>query len=400
MNNISTELATALVQGLSIDEIIRQELQTSINLLLKSELTEFLQYEAYDVSGYNSGNSRNGYYKRTLKTKYGEVNLDIPRDRNGDFEQQTIPSYKRRTDDLETTILQLYRTGITTSEIATLIEKMYGHAYSKGTISNISKTMQEHVDAFHKRQVNESYVVIFGDSTFLPLRRDTVAKEAVHILVGITAEGNKEIIDYRIFPTESSANYREMLVDLRERGCKEVLMFVTDGLTGIRDACLEVYPKALHQSCWVHVQRNIAKLVRQTDRQEIADLVKEIYTCNSKATAMIKRDEVCNKIAKRYQKVVDKLCDDNESLFSFYLFPPAIRSSVYTTNIIEGINKQLKRNTKKKEQFPNEDALDRVVYNYVMDFNGKSSTRLHGGFRESEEEIIKLFEETYGTSED
>lgn len=133
------------------------------------------------------------------------------------------PPYSRRTDDLETTILQLYSKGITTSEIADLIEKMYGHAYSSQTISNITQCVEEQVEAYHQRPLAKRYVEIYGDATYLSVRRDTVAKEALHILIGITPQGHKEVVDYRLFPQESAANYREMLEDIKERGCGEVL---------------------------------------------------------------------------------------------------------------------------------------------------------------------------------
>lgn len=155
MPNSNTELYKALLSGSSIDEIIRKEIEDTINLLLKTELTSFLDYEPYDPIVYNSGNSRNGSYSRNLKTKYGEITVEISRDRNGEFKQHTITPYKRNTDDLEATILHLYSKGITTSEIADLIEKMYGHAYSKQTISNITKTMENHVKEFHERQLNK-----------------------------------------------------------------------------------------------------------------------------------------------------------------------------------------------------------------------------------------------------
>ena len=177
MSNFNTELIKALSQGISIDEIVRLEIETVVNQLLLTELTEFLDYEKYDVIGYNSGNSRNGYYSRTLDTKYGKINIEIPRDRNGEFKQQTVPAYDRRTDSLETTILQLYSHGVTTSEIADLIEKMYGHAYRKQTISNITKAVEVNVDAFHQRPFSKRYIALYCDATMINVRRDSVLKK-------------------------------------------------------------------------------------------------------------------------------------------------------------------------------------------------------------------------------
>lgn len=244
MPNSNTELYKALLSGSSIDEIIRKEIEDTINLLLKTELTSFLDYEPYDPIVYNSGNSRNGSYSRNLKTKYGEITVEISRDRNGEFKQHTITPYKHNTDDLEATILHLYSKGITTSEIADLIEKMYGYAYSKQIISNITKTMENHVKEFHERPLNKQYVVVYMDATMLNVRRDSVSKEAVHILVGITKEGYKEVLDFGIYPSESCENYKEMLQSIQKRGCSEILLFVSDGLTGIKDACLCVFSKA------------------------------------------------------------------------------------------------------------------------------------------------------------
>lgn len=161
--------------------------------------------------GYNSGNSRNGYNSRTLDIKYGEISVTVPRVRNGEFNQQTIPAYDRRTDSFETTILQLYSKGGTTSEIADLIEKMYGHAYSRQTISYITKAVEINVEVFHNRTFSKRYVALFCDATMINVRRGTVAKEAIHIIIGITKKGHKDILDYRVYPHEGPSNYTDML---------------------------------------------------------------------------------------------------------------------------------------------------------------------------------------------
>lgn len=394
MTNFNTELYTALAQGISLDTFIRSELEIAMNQLLQTELTVFLDYERYDPIGYNSGNSRNGNYTRTVKTKYGEVCLTIPRDRNGDFNQQTIPPYKRQTDDLETTILQLYSKGITTSEIADLIEKMYGHAYTPQTVSYITQAIETSVDEFHKRLLSKRYLAVYGDSTYLNVRRDSVSKEALHILIGITPEGYKEVLDYRIYPQESADNYREMLKDIQMRGCEEVLLFITDGLTGIRDACLEVYPKAMHQTCWVHLQRNVSRLVRAKDRKEILEQLKPVYQATEKSVAIDLLENFKASIKKRYPKVV-AMFDKNKSLFEFLDFPRQIQRSLYTTNLIEGFNKHLKRYTRRKEQFPNEASLDRFVCSQVIEYNHKGIRRIHKGFDIVQSEIETLFEEKY-----
>ncbi|MDF9825635.1 IS256 family transposase, partial [Breznakia sp. PM6-1] len=331
---------------------------------------------------------------RDLETKYGTIKVEIPRDRNGEFTQQTIQPYVRRTDDLETAILHLYSKGVTTAEIADLIEKMYGHAYSPATISNITMAVEEHVQAFHSRKLNKRYSVVYGDATMINVRRDSVSKEALHILIGITHEGTKEVLDYQLYPQESSENYKEMLEDIKQRGTKEILLFVTDGLTGLANACLDVYPKAKHQACWVHVQRSVSRNVRAKDKREVLDDLKPVYRAKDEVEARNHLEAFKDKYRSRYPKVIKSLAD-NQSLFSFYEFPEAIRSSLYTTNLIEGMNKQLKRNTKRKEQFPNEDSLDRFVCDYMMDYNRRFSTRIHKGFGLVQAEINDMFDKRY-----
>lgn len=394
MSNFNTDIFKSLSQGISIEEIIRLEIEEVVNQLLLNELTIFLDYEKHDVIGYNSGNSRNGFYSRKLLTKYGEISIKMPRDRNGEFKQQTVPTYDRRTDSLETTVLQLYSRGVTTSEIADLIEKMYGHAYTKQTISNITKAVEVNVDAFHNRKFNKRYVALYCDATMLNVRRDTVAREALHIIIGITEEGHKDVLDYRLYPHEAASNYTDMLQDLYERGLEEVLIIISDGLIGIKEACLKVYPKADHQTCWVHIQRNIAKLVRATDRKEIMNAVKPLYQSQNLESANSEFNNLKDTIGKKYPKVI-KLLETNESLFSFYKYPMQIRRSIYTTNLVEGLNKQLKRQTKKKEQFPNEESLERFVCNYFLDYNARLGTRIHIGFGEVTMEINELFNDRY-----
>jgi len=391
MSNLNTKLLSALLKEESVDEVFRSELETAVNELLTTELTAFLNYEKHDPAGYNSGNSRNGYYNRILHSRFGDLNISIPRDRNGEFSNKTIPPYQRNTDDLETTIIQLYKKGITTREISDLIEKMYGHYYTPQTISNITKVVQNQVNEFHNRPVSKRYVVLYCDATYLNVRRDSVAKEALHIIIGITPEGNKEVLDYALYPTESASNYKDMLIGLRERGLEQVLLFVTDGLTGFREACLEAFPKAKHQSCWTHIARNVMKHVRSKDKKTVMDDLKQVYNARSVETAKNILYDFLSKYQSIYPKIVSILSDIT-SLFSFYEFPASIRRSIYTTNLIENFNKNLKRGTKRKEQFPNEDSLDRFVCSNCIDYNQKFGRRIHKGFGMVQAELYEMFE--------
>jgi transposase-like protein len=390
MNDFTTELLKTLLEGKNITEIFRYHVESAVNQLLQYELREFLDYDKYDRKGFNSGNSRNGYYERTLKTEYGDLLLRIPRDRNGEFENQTLTPYKRQNDTVESMIIHLYSNGMTTEEISRIIEKMYGHHYTKQTVSNITAAVVGDIHAFNQRELSKRYAVIYLDATHIPVRRDTVTKEALYFALGITPEGYKEILSYSLFPTESAHNWEIVLSDLRARGVEESLLFVTDGLVGIKDSISNVYPKARHQSCWVHLSRNVAHAVRVKDRSEVLNDLKTVYTQDTLKDANEALKMFIETWDKRYPKVTEKL-KNNPSLFTFLSFPKPIRASIYTTNLIEGFNKHLKRYTKRKEQFPNEDSLIRFISTYAGDYNQRFQMRIHKGFKLVTAELNEMF---------
>ncbi|HGF7103212.1 TPA: IS256 family transposase [Enterococcus faecium] len=389
MPNFTTEIMETLINKGDLDELFRCHLELAVNSLLQAELTAFLDYEKYDRAGFNSGNSRNGNYSRSFRTEYGELNLVIPRDRNGKFSQQTLPAYKRTNDSLETTIIQLFQKGITMSEISELIEKMYGHHYTPQTISNMTKIVSEDIIAFKERSLESRYSVIFMDATHIPLKRQTVSKEAVYIVIGIRLDGTKEVLGFSLAPTESAYVWKEILQDLKDRGLKEVLLVVTDGLSGINDSIHSVYPNAKFQQCCVHISRNIAHKVRVSDRQEICSDFKLVYQASSKEEANNQIRFMIDKWKKQYPRVVKLLM--NPAILTFYNFPPSIRRTIYSTNLIEGFNKQLKKYTKRKEQFPNEESLERFLVSQFNNYNQKFLCRVHKGFKEIHDTLESMF---------
>ena len=389
MTNFTTEIMETLINKGDLDDLFRRHLELAINTLLQAELTAFLDYEKYDRTGFNSGNSRNGNYSRSFKTEYGELNLAIPRDRNGEFSQQTLPAYKRSNDSLETTIIQLFQKGITMSEISELIEKMYGHYYTPQTISNITQIVSEDVVAFKERSLESQYSIIFMDATHIPLKRQTVSKEAVYIVIGIRLDGTKEVLGFSIAPTESSYVWKEILQDLKDRGLEEVLLVVTDGLSGIDDSIHSIYPNAQFQQCCVDISRNIAHKVRVSDRQEVCNDFKLVYQAASKEEAMNQISFMIDKWKKQYPRVVKLLM--NPAILTFYNFPPSIRRTIYSTNLIEGFNKQLKKYTKRKEQFPNEESLERFLVSQFNNYNQKFLCRIHKGFKEIQDTLESMF---------
>lgn len=391
MNNLTTDILQTLATKGDLNELFRSHLELAVNTLLRTELTAFLDYEKYDRIGFHSGNSRNGSYDRTVKTEYGELHLQIPRDRNGEFKQQTLPAYKRTNGTLEETVIHLFQKGITMSEIADLIEKMYGHHYTPQTMSNMTKVFTEEVSAFKKRKLNSHYAVIYLDATYIPLKRKTVEKEAIHIAVGIRPDGAKEVLGYAIAPNESTVTWKEILEDLSDRGVNDVLLFVTDGLKGIKDTIHHVFPQAAYQHCCVHVSRNISSKVRVADRKEICEDFKTIYQADSRETALEARLAFTEKWRSSYSKLAKSILE-NDNLLTFYDFPLSIRRSLYSTNLIESFNKQIKKYSRRKEQFQNEESMDRFLVSRFDTYNHKFLTRIHRGFQQAEAELEKMFE--------
>ncbi|MFP7171966.1 IS256 family transposase [Terribacillus halophilus] len=390
MNHFTSDIIQALVKKEDITEIFRSHLESAVNTLLQTELTAFLDYEKYDRLGFHSGNSRNGSYSRTLKTEYGELEISIPRDRNGEFKQQTIAPYKRTNDTLESFVIHMFQKGVTMSEISHLIERMYGHHYTPQTISNMTKAMEEEVDAFRQRKLSDRYVCVYLDATFLPVKRDTVSREAVYIAVGIREDGSKEVLAYTIAPTESAYVWKELIEDIQTRGVEEVLLFISDGLKGIKASIHAVFPKAKYQTCFVHVSRNIAHKVRVSDRKEICEDLKILYRADDKDSAEEALEAFIEKWKKSYSKITQSL-QANQDLFTFYDFPKSIRKSIYSTNLIESFNKKIKKYSKRKEQFPNEASLDRFLVTQFEEYNQRFATRCHIGFDQARSGIAEMF---------
>ena len=237
-----------------------------LDQLLESELIALLGYDPYAREDWNYGNSRNGSYFRQVKTQFGPIKVQVPRNRKGEFHQHTLPAYGQHTDTIESTVIQLYSHGVTTREISDLIEKMYGSYYSAGTVSNISKQFASQVENYHQRQLSDKFFCVYLDATYIPLRRDTYQREAVYVAVGIKPNGHKEIIDYRIAPVENIEIWGEMIYNFKERGLEQVELFLSDGFVGIKDMLKQYYPKSKFQRCLVHVMQNIKGKVRVSDR--------------------------------------------------------------------------------------------------------------------------------------
>jgi len=392
MNDFTKDMANALFNQDKINDLFRQKLQQAVNDLLESELTAFLGYNPYERDGWNTGNSRNGAYYRKVDTQFGQIEIKVPRDRNVEFHQHTMPDYKRHTDVLEQTVIKLYSKGVTTREIADLIEKMYGGYYSPAMVSNISKEMIPKVEAYHQRHLSDKFFCVYLDATYIPLKRVTHEREAVYIAIGIKPNGHKEVIDYCIAPTENIEIWSEMLKGFKRRGLEQVELFLSDGVVGMKEAICQSYPKAHFQRCLVHVMRNISAKMRVDDRKKALDEFKQIHTQSNKEMAVQVLHEFYQNWEKAYKNVVRDLRQVEPDLLTFYNYPPAIRASIYSTNMIESFNNRLKRKTKPKTEFPTEQSLDTFIGVQAMDYNDRYFNRIHKGFGQVRDTLESYFD--------
>lgn len=392
MTDFNRECLNALFDKEKFDKFMRTQLEEGLNLLLESELTAFLGYNPYDRNGWNSGNSRNGSYFRQIKTQFGPIKVQVPRDRNGEFHQQTLPAYGQHTDALESTVIQLYSHGVTTREISELIEKMYGSYYSAGTVSNISKQVASQVESYHQRRLSDKFFCVYLDATYIPLRRDTYQREAVYITVGIKPNGNKEIIDYRIAPVENLEVWSEMIADFKERGLEQVELFLSDGFVGIKDMLKQYYPRSKFQRCLIHIMRNISQKVRVTDHAEILNAFKQVHKQTNQKEAETVLHAFYEAYGSKYSRMIKDLRKLEEDMLVFYQYPKQIRPSIYSTNMIESINRMIKRKTNPKSEFPSEESLDNFLGSQVIDYNDRNANRVHKGFGQVADTLESYFD--------
>ena len=381
MDNFSELLKNAIAEGDDLESAMRKAAaiaaKEAVESLLRTEVQALLGYAKYGPEGRNSGDSRNGSYERTIQTSVGPITIKVPRDRNGDYEPAALPKYQRRTDLVTDVILKLYSSGMTDEEMRLAIGSIYEASYSRSAISAITDAVVEDVKRFSERKLPRRLFALFLDSTYVPIRRDSVAKEAINIALGITDEGIPLVIGYSITPEESAEAYKELLAGFKTRGLEEVEVAVTDGLSGIDEAVSESYPKAKRQRCFVHLLRNICSKVRAKDKQEAAEDFMEIARQRDMASGEAAMASFVAKWKAKYPKL-RIWAEKTENVLTFYEFPEGLRRLIYTNNRIESFNKQIKRLLKKQIQFATEEALEKRIVSMFLHYNegiGKRKVR-------------------------
>jgi len=347
-----------------------EELENELKVLIKEmievatqgELTSHLGYEKNEKS--DTDNYRNGYNKKSLKSKYGEIEVNIPRDRNSTFEPKLVKKRQRLLNGTEDLILSLYAKGMSVKEIQHHLDDLYGYELSTETISNITEKILEKAIEWQNRPLEPIYPIIFMDATVLKIRVERVIKNtACYIMLGINLEGKKDILGIWIAEeNETSKYWLSILNEIKNRGVDDVLIFSIDGLNGFNEAIKAVYPKAEIQRCVVHQIRNSLKFVSYKDRREIAKDLKSIYQADTEDIALQNLEYFNDKWSKKYPHIYDSWKRNWDELSTFFKYPKAVRKLIYTTNPIESLNSIIKRKTKQKGSFPSKEAAFKVLF--------------------------------------
>lgn len=341
--------------------------------MLKAELEAHLGYEKHSKEGYGTGNSRNGTYNKKIKTEnLGDIVLNIPRDRNSDFEPQIIPKGQRMSEKLEEAITGMYSRGMTTSDISSQVKEIYGVDVSEGTISNVTNRIIEHVKEWQNRPLEQVYLVLWMDGIVLKVRQNgKYINKCIFIVIGLKNDGLKEVLGMWISENESAAFWLTVLTDLKVRGVEDVLIACTDNLTGFTQAIKGVFPNAVTQLCIVHQIRNSCKFVVWKDRKEFCADLKNIYAATNVETAEKALFAMELKWGSKYKYAIQSWQNNWENLTQYFNYPLEIRKIIYTTNTIENLNRGIRKYTKSKVQFVDDNAVLKAVYLAITNIERK-----------------------------
>ena len=349
-------------------QAMKEMFKDVIQQVMDSELDEELGYQKSQRTSENSENSlaknyRNGYSKKTVKTQLGEVEINVPRDRNGEFEPKIIGKYNRNADGMEEKIIALYSCGMSQSDIAEQIKNLYDIEISDGLVSKITEKIMPELIAWQNRPLDSIYPFVFMDAIHYKVKENNqFVTKAAYIVLGITIEGNKDILGIWIGEHESSKFWLSVMTDLKSRGLQEVYLFCVDGLKGFKEAINAAYPKAQIQRCIIHQIRYSTRYVRYKEIKALRADLKLVYQAVTEDEALKNLANFKEKWGKAYPSCVKSWQDNWDVLSTFFAYPAEVRKIIYTTNIIEGLNRQFRKVTKNKPSFQNDDSLKRILY--------------------------------------
>ncbi len=345
------------------DGIIRNLTSRLLNRILEAEMDVHLGYKKHSNDGDNSGNSRNGYSKKKILTHDQNVELNIPRDRNSEFEPEIVPKYAKRLPLFNEQIISLYSRGMTTRDIQAHLNEIYGVDVSPELISRVTDAVHDDVRAWRTRPLERTYPIVYLDALRVNSRQNGKNEnKALYLALGINMDGKKEVLGFYLNETEGAKFWMSVLTDLKNRGIEDIFIACMDGLTGFPDAVRAVYPKTKVQLCIVHMVRNSTKYVSYKDLKEVCRDLRSIYSAVNEEEALEALDDFGKKWNSKYPMIQRSWEAHWNDLSEFFKYPEEIRRVIYTTNAIESLNASLRKVTKNRAAFPDDEAIIKIMY--------------------------------------
>ena len=380
-NDINFDYNSEVKKCKTIDDVLGKNglvqmlVKDVLENILEAEMDEHLGRDKYQrQSNIEPGerNYRNGYSQKNLRSSFGTVDLDIPRDRKSEFEPQIVKKYETVCNELDKKIISLYAKGMTTSDIQAEIEDLYGITISPSMVSKITDKVIATATEWQNRMLDKIYPIVYLDAMYFKVRSNgKIVNKAVYICLGYTMEGYKDILGLWVDEAEGAKFWLGICNDLKNRGVKEILIACMDGLKGLPQAIQTVFPSANIQTCIVHQIRNSIKYIASKDKKSFMKDLKEVYKAPTEELALAQLDKLKETWGNSYGMVIDSWYNNWNNLSTFFDFSPRIRKMIYTTNALEGFNRQVRKYTKSRTIFPTDESLNKCVYLATMEIMEK-----------------------------
>ena len=367
---IKDELIDELIKGYKSPEeilgehgLLKQLTKAVLERCLQGEMTHHLGYVKHEAKGKNSGNSRNGSSRKTITGEQGEIPVKIPRDRQGTFEPLIVQKGQTRFNEFDDKIISLYARGLTTRDIQSHLEEIYGVEVSPAFISTVTDAVEEEVKVWQNRALDSVYPIVYLDAIRVKVRHNgQIQNRAIYLAIGITMEGVKEVLGMWAAENEGAKFWLQVVTELKNRGVKDIFIGCVDGLKGFPEAIESVYPQTQVQLCMVHMVRHSLKYVTWKKRKEVAADLKTIYAAATAEQAAVNLDEFSRKWDREYPSISSSWRNNWVRIIPLFGYPPEIRKVIYTTNAIESLNMSLRKVTKNRGSFPNDEAAFKLLY--------------------------------------
>lgn len=376
MQSLKKQLIKELAQDCQTVEDVHGKLKElfrdTLQEVFEAELDTHLGYEKHSTEGNNSGNSRNGYGKKTVKTKFGNTELDVPRDRNSEFEPQIVKKHESSINGLEEQIIALYAKGMSTRDIDAHMEDIYGIDVSPTMVSKVTDKILPLIAEWQSRPLERVYPIVFLDAIHFKVRQENrIVNKAAYSVLGINVSGQKDILGIWIGEHESAKFWLGVCTDLNNRGVEDILIACKDGLSGFSEAINSVFPKTELQLCVIHQIRNSMKYVSYKEQKAVMSDLKQVYQALTLEEAELAFETFKEKWGKKHPIIIRSWERNWIELTTYFSYPPGIRKMIYTTNIIEGYHRQLRKVTKTKTAYPSDEALKKIIYLATMNASKK-----------------------------